>query len=192
MTNRAMAFCSIIVMLFVLAGCSKKQEQTQGGAQSALLGQAKGSVAGVQWSVPKRWTEQGARPMRAATYSIPAAQGDAEPAECAVFYFGNSQGGSVDANIDRWVGQFETGNPPARSEREVNGMKVTLVQIAGAYLAPAGPMMESQGKKDNYRLLGAIAEAPQGSVFFKLTGPAKTVGECQEEFDALVASLSKQ
>ncbi len=192
MTTRAVTIGSIIIALFLLAGCSKKQEQQQGGTQSALLGEAKNSVAGIQWSVPKRWSEQGARQMRAATYTIPAAQGDPEPAECAVFYFGNSQGGSVDANIDRWVGQFEAGAPPARSEREVNGMKVTLVQIAGAYLAPAGPMMQSSGKKDNYRLLGAIVEGPQGSVFFKLTGPANTVSNCEGEFNALVESISKQ
>ncbi len=189
MTNRALMFGSIFIALFLMAGCSKKQQQ---GDQSALLGQGKGAVAGVQWSVPKRWEEQGARQMRAATYIIPATQGGPEPAECAVFYFGNSQGGSVDMNIDRWVGQFETANLPARSEREVNGMKVTLVQIAGAYLAPAGPMMQSQGKKDNFRLLGAIVDGPQGSVFFKLTGPAKTVGDCEGEFDAMVGSLSRQ
>jgi hypothetical protein len=192
MTNRAVMFGSMIIALSLLAGCSKKQEQQQGGTQGASLGASKGAVAGVQWSVPARWSEQGARQMRAATYTIPAAQGDPEPAECAVFYFGPSQGGAVDMNIDRWVGQFETGNPPAKSEREVNGMKVTFVQIAGTYLAPAGPMMQSQGKKENFRLLGAIVEGPQGSVFFKLTGPAKTVGECEGEFNALVGSLSKQ
>ncbi len=191
MINRAVTFGSIAIVLFLLAGCSKKQ-QRQGGEQSALLGQGKGSVAGLQWSVPKRWSEQGARQMRAATYSTPVAEGDPEPAECAVFYFGNSQGGSVDANIDRWVGQFETGTPPAKMEREVNGMKVTLVQIAGSYLSPAGPMMQSEGKKDNFRLLGGIVEGPQGSVFFKLTGPAKTVGESEQEFDAMIGSLSKQ
>jgi hypothetical protein len=190
MTTRALILGSIPIALLLLAGCGKKQQQP--GEQSALLGETKGSVAGVQWTVPKRWSEQGARQMRAATYTVPAAEGDPEPAECAVFYFGNSQGGSVDANIDRWVGQFETGVPPARSESEVNGMRVTLVQIAGTYLSPAGPMMQSQGKKENFRLLGAIAEGPQGSVFFKLTGPAKTVGECEKEFDAMVGSLGKQ
>jgi hypothetical protein len=188
MTKRAIVASSIVIMLLVLAGCSKKQS----GEQAASLGQGKGTVAGVEWSVPKRWSEQAARQMRVATYTIPAAEGDAEPAECAVFYFGNSQGGSTDMNIDRWVGQFEAANPPARSDRDVNGLKVTLVQIAGTYLSPGGPMMQSQGKKENYRLLGAIVEGPQGSVFFKLTGPAKTVGECEGEFNAMIGSLSKQ
>ena len=193
MANRAVMLSSIALMLLLVVGCGKQQQQQQqSGAQSTTLGQGRGSVAGVQWSVPKRWSEQGARQMRAATYTVPAAEGDPEPAECAAFYFGNSQGGSVDANIDRWVGQFEAAAPPAKTEREVNGMKVTLVQIAGAYLSPGGPMMQSQGKKENYRLLGAIVEGPQGLVFFKLTGPAKTTGECEGEFNALVESLSKQ
>ena len=188
MTNRAVFVGSIMLLLLLLAGCDRKQP----GDKPASLGEGKGSVAGVQWSVPQRWSEQGARQMRVATYTVPAAVGDPEPAECAVFYFGGDQGGSTEMNIDRWVGQFETGTPPARSEREVNGMKVTLVQIAGAYLAPAGPMMQSTGKKDNFRLLGAIVEGAQGSVFFKLTGPAKTVGECDGEFNAMIGSLAKQ
>jgi len=176
------------LMLLALSGCSKK-ESSQG---QASLGTATGSVAGIKWSVPKRWTEQGPRPMRAATYGIPASEGDAEGGECGVFYFGGGQGGNVDMNIDRWIGQFEVTGTPGRSSKDVKGLKVTLVEIAGAYLAPSGPMMESQGKKDNYRLLGAIVEGPQGSVFFKLTGPAKTITASESEFNAMVESLEKQ
>jgi hypothetical protein len=50
-------------------------------------------------------------------------------------------------------------------------------------------MMQSQGKKEKFRLLGAIVEAPQGSVFFKFTGPANTVAAAEEEFDELIESL---
>jgi len=71
-------------------------------------------------------------------------------------------------------------------------MRVTRAEIAGAYLAPGGPMMQSTGKKTGYRLLGAIVEAPEGNVFFKLTGPAATVGAAQADFDALVASMKKK
>lgn len=148
------------------------------------------SVAGVTWTVPSRWSNGPMKQMRVATYNIPPAGGDAEGGECGVFFFGGGQGGDVQMNIDRWVGQFENARPE-QSSKEVNGMKVTLVKIAGTYLAPSGPMMQSSGKKENYRLLGAIVAAPEGSVFFKLTGPAKTVASAEGDFNALVASLKK-
>ncbi len=171
--------------LFVFGGCTK---DTTGTAE---LGELKGSVAGVTWGVPKRWAAAAERPMRVATYTIPAAEGDTEGAECGVFYFGPDQGGLVDANIDRWVGQFEPTDGPHKSTKEVHGMKVTIVQIGGAYLNPSGPMMQSMGKKEGFRLLGAIVDGPQGSVFFKLTGPAKGIAAAEAEFDTLVGSLAK-
>ncbi len=79
-----------------------------------------------------------------------------------------------------------------RSSQVVNGIKLTMVKVSGAYLAPGGPMMQSQGKKENYRLLGAIAEAPEGSVFFKFTGPAATVSAAEDKFNSLISSLTRQ
>lgn len=188
--NRMKCSLLALVLAFVtLAGCSK--QSGQGGASSPLLGTSTGSASGIKWSVPKRWTEQGQRPMRVGTYAVPASEGDSEPGECAVFYFGVGQGGSVDDNINRWMGQFEQSGVPAKSSKDVGGLKVTIVQVAGAYLAPGGPMMQSTGKKENFRLLGGIVEAPQGPVFFKFTGPAKTVGAAENEFNAMVESLAK-
>ncbi len=146
---------------------------------------------GLAWTVPKRWLAQPDRPMRIATYLIPAGSGDAEGGECAVFYFGPHQGGTVDANIDRWVGQFETTNKAERSEGHVAGMALHHVHVDGTFLAPAGPMMQSQGKKTGYTLLGAIAEGPSGAVFFKLTGPQKTIKAASKEFDSLINSIRK-
>jgi hypothetical protein len=137
---------------------------------------------GVEWKVPSKWVAGPPRSMRLATYAI----GDAE---CAVFYFGPNQGGAVDANIDRWAGQFEGAPNPKREIRTVHGMTVTRVEIDGAYLSP-GTDMQSQGTKPGWRLLGAIVQAPQGPVFFKLTGPKGTVGGATKDFDALLASLT--
>jgi hypothetical protein len=64
--------------------------------------------------------------------------------------------------------------------------------VEGTYLNPGGGMMTSQGKKPGYRLLGAIVEAPQGRVFFKMTGPAATVAAARAAFDGLVASIVKE
>src|SRR5205807_2155263 len=115
-----------------------------------------------------------------ATYLIPAADGDSEDGECAVFFFGPGQGGGVEANIKRWIGQFEQpdGRPSdqlAKQKQEtINGLSVTTIDLTGTYLG-GGPTMGQSGKKAGYRLLGAIVEGPQGAIFFKLTGPTKTV-----------------
>jgi hypothetical protein len=150
------------------------------------------SGAGLAWDVPKTWkAEPPASSMRLATYRLPALPGDPEAPELGVFYFGSGQGGSVDANVERWSRQFEGTPKPERSQKRVNGLAVTSVRLAGTYLAPGGPTMQSQGKRADFRLLGAIVEAPEGLVFFKLTGPAATVGAAQADFDALVASFAK-
>jgi hypothetical protein len=149
------------------------------------------SAAGIEWTIPSRWTAGAARQMRVATHAVPGPKG-AESGEVAVFFFGAGQGGGVDDNVARWARQFEGGPAPQRSTATVAGMRVTRVGIEGTYLAPGGPMMQSTGKKAGYRLLGAIVEAPGGNVFFRFTGPAATVAAAQAEFDALVASFRKK
>jgi hypothetical protein len=44
--------------------------------------------------------------MRAVTYTIAPAPGDKTGAECGVYFFGAALGGSLDANLGRWQGQF--------------------------------------------------------------------------------------
>lgn len=158
-------------------------------AADAALG-ASGSAAGLRWSVPAGWTEQRARPMRVATYAIPGSQG-AEAGECAVFYFGKGQGGSVEENIARWSQQFDGSPKPRRTRKTIQGLRVHLADISGTYLSAGGPMMPSQEKKPNFRLLGAIVEAPEGLIFFKFTGPAATIAKAQPDFDKLIDSLTK-
>jgi len=148
------------------------------------------SGAGIQWTAPSNWKAEAQRPMRLATYTVSAAPGDSEPAECGVYYFGQGQGGSVQANMDRWVGQFQSKEAAKRDQRTVHGLKVTTVDVSGAYSGMGGPMAKAGAPpKPNYRLLGAIVEGPQGSVFFKFTGPAKTIAQNQPAFEKLLASL---
>jgi hypothetical protein len=159
-------------------------------AAAAAVGAVEGAAAGVQWIAPASWKALPARQMRVATYEIPAAPGS-EAGECGVFHFGEGKGGGVDDNIARWVGQFEAAAPPKKETRTVHGLRVHTVDVSGTYLNSGGPMMQSQGKKPGYRLLGAIVEAPRGLVFFKCTGPAATIGKAQADFQSLVASLAK-
>jgi hypothetical protein len=158
---------------------------------SAAAPPAPAFAGGIQWTVPARWSPGAGSAMRVATYAVPAARG-AEAGECAVFFFGTGQGGGVDDNVARWAKQFEGAPAPKKATMTVAGLRVTRAEVSGAYLAPGGPMMQSTGKKAGYRLLGAIVEAPEGNVFFKLTGPDATIGAAQAEFDALVGSVRKK
>src|SRR5215467_7181380 len=65
------------------------------------------SAAGVHWTAPAGWKTEAPQPMRAATYTVTAVSGDKANAECAVYFFGAGQGGSVEANIERWKEQFQ-------------------------------------------------------------------------------------
>jgi hypothetical protein len=157
---------------------------------AAASGGPKGSAGGVSWTVPAAWQAAPDKPMRVGTYVIPAASGQ-EAGECGVFFFGRGQGGSVEDNLARWKAQFEGASTPKTREQTVNGLKVHEIDLTGTYLAPGGPMMQSQGKKPGWRLLGAIVEAPDGLVFFKGTGPAATMAKAEKDFQALVASVTK-
>lgn len=161
---------------------------------TALLGAE--SIAGLKWTAPAGWKNLGSQPMRAATYSVPAAPGDKANSECVVYFFGQGQGGPVQANMDRWKSQFTTpdGKPaPARiAKRAVNGLPVTTIDVSGNYSGMGGPLAATQAVQPGYRLLGAILENPGGNIFIKFTGPIKTVTANQPKFEQLLTSFSKQ
>jgi hypothetical protein len=154
------------------------------------------TVGGLRWASPAGWKSEGSGPMRAATYRIAPAQGDQEGAECVVYFFGEGQGGSVQANLDRWKGQFaQTDGKPAAAKiqkRTIHGLAVTTVDISGEYSGMGGPMAKARTTKPGYRLLGAIVENPGGNVFLKFTGPERTIAANQQHFTQLLDSFQKQ
>ena len=147
------------------------------------------SGAGVRWTMPPGWKAEAGRPMRLATYTVTPG------AECGVYFFGSGQGGSVDANLDRWIGQFlqADGKPSKESakiaKRTIHTWQVTTVDVSGAYTGMGGPTAQPGPAITGYRMLGAIVEGPQGSIFIKFTGPAKTVAANQAAFENMLASL---
>ena len=66
---------------------------------------------------------------------------------------------------------------------------MVVVDSSGAYTGLGGPMMASAKPVPGYRLLGAIVQGPGGAVFFKLTGPAKTIAGQEKSFNQLLASI---
>jgi hypothetical protein len=130
--------------------------------------------------------------MRVATHRVPAAAGDADRTELAIFFFGR-EGGAVQANVERWFAQFtpEPGSaPPASRAETVKGVRVTRVSAEGTY--GSGMPGQAVTAKRGFALLGAIAEGPTGNVFLKLTGPRKTVRAAAPKFEALLRTLARQ
>lgn len=126
--------------------------------------------------------------MRAVTYAV----GDAE---CVVYFFGQGQGGSVEANIARWGGQFTRNGSPAPSKiarRTVHGLAVTTMDVTGVYAGMGGPTMSPQTPQADFRMLAAIVENPSGNLFVKFTGPVKTVTANEPKFEQLLASFQKE
>jgi hypothetical protein len=121
--------------------------------------------------------------MRAATYIV----GDAE---CAVYFFGQGQGGGIQANLDRWESQFQ-GSISKTGKRTIHGLPVTTIDVSGNYNGMTGTGSGGGAPKPGYRMLGAIVENPGGNVFFKFTGPAKTIAANQAKFDQMLDSVTK-
>ena len=129
-------------------------------------------------------------PMRKASYVVPRAAGDSEDGELTVFYFGPGQGGSIDANVDRWVKQFGEVKPAdvKRADREANGLRQHTVELESGTFSSGMPGGSSK-PKENFGLIGGIVETPSGAYFFKLTGPSKTVKQAKPDFYKLLDSI---
>lgn len=153
------------------------------------------SSAGLKWTAPAGWKSEGSRPMRAATYAVPAAPGDKDSAECVVYFFGAGQGGGVEQNIERWKSQFQQGGKQAPAQvqkKTIHGIPVTTIDASGAYTGMGGPMNPDRTPRLGYRMLGAVLEGPGGNIFIKFAGPAKTVAANQAGFEKLLESFQKE
>jgi len=106
-------------------------------------------------------------------------------------------GGSVEANIERWYGQFSqpdggsTKDKSSTKTLKVAGRDVTLVDIVGTYKdSPGGPFAGGQAiDRPEYRMLAAIVEGPDGNYFLKFYGPAATVEKHADGFRKMIEGM---
>jgi len=143
----------------------------------------------LRFKVPDGWiSERPSSSMRVAQYKLPKVEGDSEDASLVLYYFGSSQGGSAQANVDRWISQMQ--EPDGSSSKEkaktetmtVNGLKVTTIDVAGTYTAEMSPGSSERHNDANFRLRAAVIETLRGNYYVKLVGPAKTVGRWAQTF----------
>ncbi len=146
------------------------------------------SNPGIDWNVPASWKNEGPTSMRLATYVVKGP--NKTEAQCAVYFFGPGQGGTVDANLQRWQGEFKEAVSSKLDRFAANSIPVTLMHAEGTYLAHVGMMGQgTETEMPNWAMLGAIAEGPHGSVFFKFTGPASVMNAARADFDKMLKSI---
>lgn len=113
-------------------------------------------------------------------------------ADVVFFHFGAGDGGGVQANVDRWFGQFEEPRDkinPKTEEETVGGHKVTFVQAEGTYRS--GMPGTSLTPMTGYALAGAIIEDSAGSVFVRMTGPKDLVKAQLPDFKKMIEAALK-
>jgi hypothetical protein len=113
-------------------------------------------------------------------------------AEVIFFYFGPGGAGGTQANVDRWLGQFAEPRDqinPKIEESKDGKHKVTYVQAEGTYRSgvPGGPLTPLP----DHALVGAIVEAPGGSVFVRMTAPKDFAKKLAPEFKKMIESAVK-
>ena len=120
-----------------------------------------------------------------------------EAPELVLFFFGAGQGGGVDDNIARWVGQVaqpdgsDSSAKAKRGSKQVGALKMTTVVVDGTYKS-GGMMGGPTVMKENFRLWGAVVEGPGGPWFWKATGPKAAMEAQAAAFDAFLASMHTQ
>jgi gluconolactonase len=149
----------------------------------------------IKLTVPESWTQKEvASRFRLAQFDVPKVKGDTEDAEFVVFYFGAGGGGSVDANLHRWINQFL---PHGRKVKLTAGKcsqgDYVLADLSGTWKKPVGPPIAQQTvEMPNARFLGVIlATKDQGSYFLRFAGPEKTVSANAEALRATIGADPK-
>ena len=192
-------------MLFLVAvlcyGCSKNSAPAvafnPASTPARTAGESFVTTGGeFRTTVPTGWTtEKPTSDMRLAQYKLPKAAGDSGDALLVVYYFGEGQGGSPQANIDRWINQIKQPDGGSSQERaktetlKVNGLEVNTVDVAGYYSGGMSPDSAPSDSKAIYRLRAAVVQTPKGSYFVKLTGPEKTVSHWDQAYKDYINSF---
>lgn len=169
------------------------EENATGGAETTTGGgESDGSikVGSIRMTAPEGWVKKAPRSTFVqAEFALPKAEGDEADGRLTV----SMAGGSIEANVDRWRGQFG-GNPKkdVQDSLDVAGLKVTIVDLAGTYNDQPGPLAPGV-QREGYRMLAAIVPGDgQQLHFIKAYGPEKTIAAHEEKFRQFVDSIQQQ
>jgi hypothetical protein len=196
MKQSIMCAAGLVAGLLASSACGGKGSAFVSNSQSNAVQSNSPASGELHYKAPDGWVkEQTTSSMRVAQYKLPKTETDPEDALLVVYYFGATQGGAVQANIDRWISQMQQPDGSASKDKAktetstVNGLKVTSVDVSGTYTAEMAPGTPGQRNDANYRMRAAVIETPKGNYFLKLVGPAKTMGHWEQSVTDFVQSF---
>jgi hypothetical protein len=146
-------------------------------------------------TAPKTWVRKEPK-SRIVEHEFAAPVADGDMVEGRITVMG--AGGDIQANIDRWSGQFQqpdgsdSKDKTKVEKKKISGLEVHVVQLTGTYLdMPGGPFAGGRAvPREDYKMLGAIVVAPKiGNYFIKFYGPKKTVSQHEADFHKMLESL---
>jgi len=143
-------------------------------------------VGAFSFKRPENWKwENPSSPMRKAQLTISGKNG--ATALVTFFYFGPGQGGSVQANVNRWMAQFTAVNGSAVKATTTTQQTTTTITFVSTHgIFESGMPGGLTQSCPNYALRGAIMASPQGDVYVKMTGPETLVKEATVAFDEMI------
>jgi len=158
---------------------------------------AKMKLAGgkLEMTAPAKWQRKQPRTRIVEhEFAIGASKGDSADGRLTVM----GAGGGVQANIDRWFGQFTQPDGGSTRERakvkktQVGGQDIHLVDISGTFRDQRGPVAPAV-ERPKYRMLAAIIETKSaGDYFIKFYGPQQTVADNEKAFLEMIDSLEQK
>ena len=162
----------------------------------ALVSGVVALFATLKFDAPAGWVAKTpSSTMRVADFVLPKVASDAEDATLTLYFFGATQGGSVSANIDRWISQMTQPDGKASKDlaktttMESHGLKISLIDLTGTYVAEMSPGATEHFNKPGFRLRAAVIETPGGPYYVKVIGPSATVAKWNASVDQFLKSL---
>ena len=140
-------------------------------------------IRDITLTVPTTWEKQKpSNRLRLAQFGIPAAKGEENPIVLTVFSFGGS---SIQANVDRWISQFDSKGRKAKVTQGVSPAgKYVFVDLTGSFNQSVGPPIRRKTRKitDGRMLAVILVVEKKGVYFLKMAGENKTVSSAAVAF----------
>ena len=96
-------------------------------------------------------------------------------------------GGGLEANLDRWRGQFDSSRDEVTETLQVANADATLIDLEGRFSAGFG-----REPQDGWRMLGVVVSLKDQGYFIKLTGPVEEVKAVELEFRDFIKSARQE